>query len=385
MEKQSKKIFIITGELSGDLHAAYMVKELKKFDNSIQIEAIGSENLKNEGVHLFESHQKMNAVGLSFNIIFHHIKLGKKLLNYLKNDYKPDLVILIDYGGFNLNMSKFLKKEGFKVFYYIPPQIWASRSYRINTIKKYVDKVLTIFPFENKIYENKGIDVKYTGHPLINEMPQITIKKNEFLQRHNLDENKKLISIFPGSRKFELNHLFKIFIDAKNIISASEKENVQFVLSQAKNLDDNMFNKFVKKYIKNQDIKIIKGENYELLKYSDALILASGTVALEAALYKTPFLIAYRGPWLFYLIYLMVRCIKMVSLPNIILNKIIIQEMIQKRCNKTQIANEIIKILNDSTYRQNMICNFNDVEKMLSTKNSSYEAAKCIYDFLNKN
>ncbi len=384
MEKQSKKIFIITGELSGDLHAAYMVKELKKFDNSIQIEAIGSENLKNEGVHLFESHQKMNAVGLSFNIIFHHIKLGKKLLNYLKNDYKPDLVILIDYGGFNLNMSKFLKKEGFKVFYYIPPQIWASRSYRINTIKKYVDKVLTIFPFENKIYENKGIDVKYTGHPLINEMPQITIKKNEFLQRHNLDENKKLISIFPGSRKFELNHLFKIFIDAKNIISASEKENVQFVLSQAKNLDDNMFNKFVKKYIKNQDIKIIKGENYELLKYSDALILASGTVALEAALYKTPFLIAYRGPWLFYLIYLMVRCIKMVSLPNIILNKIIIQEMIQKRCNKTQIANEIIKILNDSTYRQNMICNFNDVEKMLSTKNSSYEAAKCIYDFLNK-
>lgn len=384
MEKQSKKIFIITGELSGDLHAAYMVKELKKFDNSIQIEAIGSENLKNEGVHLFESHQKMNAVGLSFNIIFHHIKLGKKLLNYLKNDYKPDLVILIDYGGFNLNMSKFLKKEGFKVFYYIPPQIWASRSYRINTIKKYVDKVLTIFPFENKIYENKGIDVKYTGHPLINEMPQITIKKNEFLQRHNLDENKKLISIFPGSRKFELNHLFKIFIDAKNIISASEKENVQFVLSQAKNLDDNMFNKFVKKYIKNQDIKIIKGENYELLKYSDALILASGTVALEAALYKTPFLIAYRGPWLFYLIYLMVRCIKMVSLPNIILNKIIIQEMIQKRCNKTQIANEIIKILNDSAYRQNMICNFNDVEKMLSTKNSSYEAAKCIYDFLNK-
>ena len=151
MKKQ--RIFIITGELSGDLHASYVVKELKKLNGDIEIEAIGSDNLKNQGVKLFETHKKMGAVGLNFNILFYHIELGKKLINYLKNDYKPDLVLLIDYGGFNLNISKFLKKEGFTIFYYIPPQIWASRSYRINKIKKYVDKVLTIFPFENEIYE----------------------------------------------------------------------------------------------------------------------------------------------------------------------------------------------------------------------------------------
>lgn len=382
MEK--KKIFIITGELSGDLHASYVVKELKKLSNDIEIEAIGSDNLKNQGVKLFEDHKKMSAVGLSFNILFDHIKLGKKLINYLKNDYKPDLVLLIDYGGFNLKMAKFLKNKGFKIFYYIPPQIWASRSYRINSIKKYVDKVLTIFPFEDEIYERKGIDVKYTGHPLTYEIPQIDEPRENFFARHNLQKDKKLVSIFPGSRNFELKQLFKIFIEAKTNIEQTENQNVQFVLSQANNLDDKLFNRYVQKYAKDENIKIIKGENYHLLKYSDALILASGTVALEAALYKTPFLIAYRGPWLFYLIYLMVRCIKMVSLPNIILNKMIVKEMIQWKCNKKQIANEILKILNDDIYRQKMISDLEDVKNMLSNRNSSFEVAKCIFDFLNK-
>ncbi|OLA94359.1 MAG: lipid-A-disaccharide synthase [Candidatus Melainabacteria bacterium LEY3_CP_29_8] len=379
---KKKKIFIITGELSGDLHASCVVKELKKLNDRVEIEAIGSDNLKNQGVKLFEDHKKMSAVGLSFNILFNHIKLGKNLINYLKNDYKPDLVLLIDYGGFNLNMAKFLKKEEFTIFYYIPPQIWASRSYRINTIKKYVDKVLTIFPFENEIYEKKGIDVKYTGHPLIYEIPQIDETKEDFFARHNLEKHKKLVSIFPGSRKFELKQLFKIFIDAKKIIEESEKGNVQFVLSQANNIEDKLFNYYTKKYIKEKDIKIIKGENYHILKYSDALMLASGTVALEAALYKTPFLVAYRGPWLFYLIYLFVRSIKMVSLPNIILNKRIIKEMIQNKCNKKQIANEILKILNDNNYREHMIYDLNQVKDMLSHRNSSYEAAKCIYETL---
>ena len=379
MKKQ--RIFIITGELSGDLHASYVVKELKKLNDNFEIEAVGSDNLKNQGVKLFENHKEMNAVGLSFDIIFKHIKLGKKLINYLKNEYKPDLVLLVDYGGFNLKMAKFLKKEGFVIFYYIPPQIWASRSYRINSIKKYVDKVLTIFPFENEIYEKKDIDVKYIGHPLTYEIPQIDEPRENFFAGHNLEKDKKLVSIFPGSRKFELDQLFKIFIDSKKNIEKVEKENVQFVLSQANNLDDKLFNRYVQKYAKDENIKIIKGENYHLLKHSDALILASGTVALEAALYKTPFLVAYRGPWLFYLIYLLVRCIKMVSLPNIILNKTIIQELIQNKCNKKQIANEILKILNDDTYRQKMISNLSCLKNMLSNKNSSYETAKSINEF----
>ena len=381
---KKKRIFIITGELSGDLHASYVVKEIRNLDNDIEIEAIGSDNLKNQEVKLFEDHKKMSAVVLSYNILLDNIKLVKKLINYLKNDYKPDLILLIDYGGFNLNISKFLKKEGFKVFYYIPPQIWASRSYRINTIKKYVDKVLTIFPFENAIYEKKEIDVTYTGHPLIYEIPQIVEARENFFARYNLEKDKKLVSIFPGSRKFELKQLFKIFIDSKKNIEKAEKEKVQFVLSQANNLDDKLFNKYVQKYAKDENIKIIKGENYHLLKYSDALILASGTVALEAAIYQTPFLVAYRGPWIFYLIYLIVRCIKMVSLPNIILNKIIIKELIQNKCNKKQIANEILKILNDDLYRQEIILNLSRVKNMLSNKNSSYETAKCILEFLNK-
>ena len=164
-----KKIFIITGDYSGDIHAANVVKAIKANSSDVLIEGIGGENLKAQGVKLFSDQKKMGAVGLSFKIIWEHLTLGKRLVDYLRDDYKPDLVLLIDYGVFNLSVSKFLKKEGIKVFYYIPPQVWASRKWRINTIKKNVDEVLCIFPFEkhpevmNSIQENNWMIRKALG------------------------------------------------------------------------------------------------------------------------------------------------------------------------------------------------------------------------------
>lgn len=299
-----KKVFIVTGEYSGDIHAGKVAEELKKLNPDIELEGIGGENLKKAGVKLFSDQKKMGAVGLSPKIIMEHITLGKRVVDYLTREFKPDLVLLTDYGAFNLSISKFLKKAGIKVFYYIPPQVWASRPWRLKTIKKNIDKVLCIFPFEKKLYEDCGIKTHYCGHPLVSQLPE-KANREEFFTKHGFDPNKKLVSVFPGSRVFELQQLMGVFIKSVELLQKKHPE-LQFCISHAPNLSDKDFYK----YIKDSGIKVIKGENQALLSVSDALILASGTVALEAALYATPMIIAYRGPWLFYFIYLIVRCIK---------------------------------------------------------------------------
>lgn len=375
-DKKKQKLFIITGEYSGSMHALRVVECLKLLNPEIVIEAIGDENLEKAGVKLFENHSKMSAVGLSPQIIINHLSLGKRLVDYLVNDYKPDLVLMIDYGAFNLNVSKFLKKNGIKTFYYIPPQVWASRKWRINTIKKNVDKVLCIFPFEIDLYKSNGIDVHYCGHPLVKQLPP-KADRDLFFEKYELDKNKKLVSIFPGSRVFELKYLMQLFIKAAKKLKQNHPE-VQFVISHAPNLSEEVY----QKYLKNDStFKIIKGDNQALLSVSDALILASGTVALEAALYQVPMIISYKGPYLFYLIYLLVRCIKRVSLPNIIMDKTIVPELIQHKARVKEIYTEIEKILYDENYKKEYINQLSNVKDKLSDKYSAEEVAKEILSY----
>ena len=370
----TKKLFIITGELSGDKHASLVVKNLPENRNDIEIEAIGGENLKKLGVKLFVDHSKahMSAMGLTPKILFDHITLGKRVVDYLKNEYKPDLVLLIDYGGFNLNISNFLKKAGIKVFYYIPPQIWASRKWRIKTVKKNISKVMTIFPFEKEMYEKEGIDAQFVGHPLITQMPPCA-NRDEVFEKYGLDKNKKLISIFPGSRTFELHNLMKTFLKSAALI-AQKRDDVQFVIAQADSLKDDVF----KKYLGKTDIKVIKSDNYSLLSVSDALMLASGTVALEAALYTTPMIISYKGPWIAYFVYRLVRCINRVCLPNIIMDKDIVPELLQKDSNAQVISKALLKILEDDEYRQLMKDDLSKVKAILSRHESAKEVAQVI-------
>lgn len=367
-----KKLFIITGEYSGDIHASHVVEALRVVNPDIEIEGIGGENLRRAGVKLFSDQKKMGAVGLSPKIVIDHLLLGKRVVDYLTKEYKPDLVLLIDYGVFNLNISKFLRRAGIKTFYYIPPQVWASRKWRINTIRKNIDEVLCIFPFEKEMYESYGIKTHYCGHPLVSQLPE-KANREEFLTKHGFDENKKLVSIFPGSRVFELKFLMKVFVKTAENLQKKHPD-LQFCISHAPNLSDEVYNKF----LKNSPFPVIKGENQALLSVSDALILASGTVALEACLYQTPMIIAYRGPWLFYLIYLIVRCIKRVSLPNIIADKSIVPEIIQGDVSVQKISYEIEKLLFDEKYRANNIKELGDVKALLSDKISSKEVAKVI-------
>lgn len=372
------KIFIITGEHSGDIHAGNVVNELKKICPDMIIEGVGGENLKNAGVRLFSDQKKMSAMGLTPKILIDHISLGKRIVNYLTNEFKPDLVLLIDYGAFNLNVAKVLKRKNkdIRIAYYIPPQIWATRKWRIKVIKKYVDKVFCIFPFEKELYESEGIDTIYCGHPLISQLPPAA-NRDEFFEKHGLDKNKKLVSIFPGSRVYELKTLMAIFIKAANILKKLHPD-VQFLISHAPNLADDVFNTYLKK----SDFKVIKGENHAMLSVSDALILASGTVALEASLYKTPMIISYKGHAFIYLIYLLVRCINKVSLPNIITNENIVPELIQNASKPDLIAYNIEKFLYDNEYREENINELSKVKELLSDKNSAFEVAKNIKEIV---
>lgn len=370
-----KRIFIITGEHSGDIHASKVVDELRKNcpeNLEFVVEGIGGENLRNAGVKLFSDQKKMSAMGVSPKILIDHLSLGMGLVNYLNNEFKPDLVLLIDYGAFNLNIAKALKKKNkdIKIYYYIPPQVWASRKWRINVIKNFVDKVLCIFPFEKDMYEKAGIDVHYCGHPLISQLPE-KANRDEFFERHGLDKSKKLVSVFPGSRVFELKNLMKIFIGAVKILEKMHSD-VQFVISHAPNLSDDIFDK----YMEETNFKVIKGENQAMLSVSDALILASGTVALEAALYQTPMIISYKGPTFLYYIYLLVRCLDKVSLPNIITGKDIVPEILQENAKSDFIAYNIEKLLYDADSRNAQIQGLGEVKELLSDKISSKEAAQ---------
>lgn len=367
-----KKVFIITGEHSGDMHAGKVVEILKSENPDLEICGIGGDNLKNAGAKIFCDHSKMSGFGINFKMIVEHLNLEKKVSNFILNEYKPDLVLLIDYGTFNLRVAKRLKGKGIKVLHYIPPQIWASRKWRINGIKKYVDKVLCIFPFEVEMYKEKGIDVHYCGHPLVKQLPE-KADKEEFFAKYGLDTNRHLVSIFPGSRPLELAFLAKTFIKSAEELQKKHPD-LQFCISQAPNLKDEIFNK----YIKDPSFKIIKGDNHALLSASDSLILASGTVALEASLYQTPMIIAYKGPWILYLIYLLVRCIKNVSLPNIILGKTVVPELIQHKFNIENIVYETERNLFNKEYRENYIKQLGDVKSCLSEKYSAKEVAECI-------
>ncbi len=372
------KIFIITGEYSGDIHGAKVLEILKQMDPELEAEGIGGENLKNAGAKIFCDHSKMSGFGLNLKMIIDHLILEKRVADYLLNSYKPDLVLLIDYGTFNLRVAKRLKNSGIKVFHYIPPQVWASRKWRIKGLKKYVDKVLCIFPFEVEMYKKAGIDVHYCGHPLIKQLPPPADKK-AFFEKHGLDISRPLVSVFPGSRPIELHFLAKTFIKAAKKLQKQHPE-LQFCISHAPNLSDGTFDK----YIKDTDFKIIKGENQALLSVSDTLILASGTVALEAALYQVPMVIGYGGPWILYLAYLIFRCIKKVSLPNIITDEDIVPELIQLKFNVDNICYESERLLYDKKYREFIIESLGHVKEKLSDKYSAREVALCIEEELRK-
>ena len=357
------RYYIITGEPSGDVHAANLVKELKKIDSKSAVRAWGGDRLIDEDVSLAMNIKNIAFMGL-WNVIINLRKIISNL-EFCKNDilnFKPDALILVDYPGFNLKIAKFAKNNGIKVFYYIPPKIWAWNKKRINTLKNFVDYIIVIFPFEVNFYKNLGINVFYFGNPLIDE-----IHNHEIV--FSLKSTKPIIALLPGSRKQEIEKILPVMLS-----TVKNYPKYQFVIAGSNSFS----NKYYESFVKDKDVKIVFNNVYGLLSNSKFALVTSGTATLEAALFNVPQIVCYKTNWITYIFAKILVKIKYISLVNIILNRNAINELIQNDLNEKSLIKAINSALNE---HDKILKDYRDLNVSLGTIGASKKSADLIYSF----
>ena len=348
------KIYIVTGEKSGDQHAAKIVKEIKNQNKDIKIGAWGGDSLMSEKIQLDHHIDEINYMG--FWEVLKNISQVFKNLKKCKQDiinFSPDLVLLVDYPGFNLKIAEFAYSNNIKTFYYISPKIWAWNSNRISKIKKFVDKMFVVFPFEKEYYKKRGYDVKYLGNPVLESISSTKLNL--------IKKEKPIISLIPGSRKQEIEKILPIMLE---IISFYP--NYSFVLSATNSFTHQYYKELVKGY----DVEIIFDRQYDILNSSSAAIVTSGTSTLEAALLNVPQIVCYKTSKLSYLIAKLFVKIKYISLVNILLNKSSISELIQNYLTAENIINKLNYIL-DPINKKQILNDYEEVRKILKTEKPS--------------
>jgi len=389
-----ERLFIITGDHSGDIHAANVLKALKQFKPEIQVGAIGGNALRKAGAEIFTDQSRMGKIGLgSILSAPEHYLLGKRILSYLDN-FQPQAVLLIDYGMFNLWLARHLKERGFKVFYFIPPQIWASRRGRIRKIQSSIDHVFCIFPFEKDLYESYHVPVTYVGHPLVGAL-EPAISKQDFCKAHHLDPDRPLLGIFPGSRMSELKTLLPRVLKALPLLQKERPTGlapIQFVLAKANSFSDKVFQEHLQKSLKESgltlnDVHVVSGQNHALMSAADLLIAKSGTTTLEAALYKTRMILIYRiSPWI-YPIALKIAYLPCLGLPNILtdMQNPPVPELWQDAVNPKQITENLLPLLNPvSPQSQRQLQAFEDITQKLNLGGAAENVAKGILQILER-
>ena len=377
--KKNKTIMIVAGEASGDMHGANLVREMLRIDPALNFYGIGGKKLREEGVKLLANASDMAVVGLTEVIS----KLGSilKIMGMMKrslDERRPDLVILIDYPDFNLPLANAAKKRGIKIFYYISPQVWAWRKGRIGQIKKTVDKMAVILPFEVDTYGQEGFTVNYVGHPLL-DMIKLNYSKQESRKKFGLAENKITIGILPGSRLSEVGKLMPELLRASEILAQKMPE-VQFVLPLADTLEEKIITKIISGF--NVKVKIISGNTYDVISCADLALVASGTATLETALLGIPMVIVYKISLLSYLIGRLIVDVKNIGLVNIIAGKTIVPELIQGDACGKRIAVEALAILTNEEKKQEMIKELMAIRARLGEPGAAIRAAQIACDMI---
>lgn len=352
---RANRLFLIAGDFSGDIHAAKVVGALKAEQPEIQIEAVGGEQLRAMGVTLLSDQSEMGLVGLGALMgAPYHYFLGERILKHLES-FKPDAVLLVDYGGFNLYMAAKLKKRGYQVFYFIPPQVWATRKGRIKKIQAHVDHVFCIFPFEEPLYQSHGVPVTYVGHPLIGELPP-TPNRQTFCKEAGLLPERPIVALMPGSRKMEIDYLLKPILGSLPLLHKQYPE-AQFVLAQAGSLKDEFFRARLEKawqasgHTGKLPVTILKNRNHALLGVADLMIASSGTVTLEGALYDTPMVLIYKLHPIAYAIAIRLLQLPYMGLPNILngTEQPIVPEILQDAISPKSIANAVLPLFDPAS------------------------------------
>ena len=334
------KYYIIAGEASGDLYGSNLVRELKNNDPKAIIRAWGGDLMKAQGLDLVKHYKDHNYMG--FLEVVKNLGTILKNISFCKQDIKefqPDALILIDFPGFNMRIAKYFDQYSFPVLYYIAPQVWAWKENRVEAIKKYVDRLYVILPFEKEFFKKHGVESNYMGHPLLehilNFKKNLSVSKKEFIETHSLEVGKPIISLIPGSRKQEIEKKLPVMLKA---VSRYYKD-FNIVIAGMKNFKD-----LYGEISFNSKAKVIYNDTYNLLNNSNRALVTSGTATLETAFFNVPQVVVYKTSWVSYLIAKTLVKIKYISLVNLIMNKEVVKELIQNNLSVLNLTNEWIKL-----------------------------------------
>jgi len=363
------KYYVIAGEASGDLHASNLIKELKKLDDKSNFRCWGGDLMEEQGAELVKHYRDLAFMG--FTEVLMNLRTILKNIDFCKTDiiaYKPDVLILIDYPGFNLRIAEYAKSQNIKVFYYISPQIWAWKQSRIHKIKKIVDKMFVILPFEKDFYSKFDYNVDFVGHPLLDAIDNFKSQKNIL----DLPANKPIIALLPGSRKQEITTMLPLMLSVKKYYP-----DYQFVIAGAPSQNET----FYRQFLNNDDTTIVFGKTYQLLQQSHAALVTSGTATLETALFGVPEVVCYKGGKISYLIARQLIKVKYISLVNLIMDNEIVKELIQDELNENNLKLELDKLLANNT-RNTMISNYAILKEKLGGSGASKKAAELMTLYL---
>ena len=373
------RYFIIAGEASGDLHASNLMRELRIADTQAEFCFLGGDLMQAQGGKMIKHYRDMAFMGI--------VAVLKNARTVLKNlsdckqaitDFQPDVLILVDYPSFNLRMARFVKENmNTKVYYYISPKLWAWKEYRIKEIKRYVDKMFTIFPFETAFYAKHNYNVEYVGNPTVDSVctrPHQDQSFADFCSENKLPA-KTIIAILAGSRKQEIIGCLPRMVDA-----GLRFPDYQVIIACAPGIEADLY----KSVLKGKDVSVVFGKTYELLQQSKAAVVNSGTATLETALIGTPEVVVYHVPLgrIGYFVKEMVVRVKFVSLVNIVAEKLIVKELLAHLFTVKNIAAELDLILNNTTYRQTMLQNYSIIKKALGEPGTAERAAKKMVELL---
>ncbi|WP_456437044.1 lipid-A-disaccharide synthase [Psychroserpens sp.] len=365
------KYYIIAGEASGDLHGSNLMKALQQQDVNAEFRFWGGDLMQAVGGTLVTHYKDRSFMGFA-EVIFNLRKiLG--LISFCKNDiesYQPDVIIFIDNSGFNLRIAKWAKERNYKTHYYISPQVWASRAGRVEKIKRDVDAMYVILPFEKEFYAKYNYDVHFVGHPLIDAISdRQQVGEKTYRNDYNLSD-KPIIALLPGSRKQEITKMLGVMLSLVN-----DFKDYQFVIAGAPSQEFS----FYKPFIKQDNVAFISNKTYDLLSMSHAALVTSGTATLETALFKVPQVVCYKANSISYQIAKRIITLKFISLVNLIMDREVVTELIQGDLNKKRLKKELINIL-DEEERNRLFIDYYELEKKLGGKGASDTAAKLIVE-----
>jgi lipid-A-disaccharide synthase len=367
-----QRVMIIAGEASGDLHGSGVVRELKRLQPGIDVYGVGGDKMQNAGMEIIYHIRDLGFMGF-FEVLQHlpFIKTMERTLEQVVKFKRPDVLVLIDYPGFNLRFARIAKRFNVKIVYYISPQIWAWHKSRVKTIRQFVDLMLVIFPFEEKFYREEHVPVEFVGHPLL-EVITSSLSRKEFCKKFGLDERKKIIALLPGSRKQEIENIFPAMLDASRLIAA--KAECEIVVGVAPTLDE----QYLKMLYRLGSVLLIKGLTYDVMANADIAVVTSGTATLETACFGTPMVVVYKTSWPTYWIGRMLVRVKNIGLVNIVAGERIVPEFIQRSASARLLAREVLAMLGNAAALADMRSKLSGVRGKLGKPGASERAARAI-------